>query len=217
LHRAVFCLLIGLLSSLLPGCQAAQQEEQSKLGEERHEQGKSRSIAGRGTNVFLVVFDAASAEFFTSYGAGSRATPNIRKLARDGVVFETAYGQTATTDPSVASLITGLRATTHPVKPDAPLPGELPTAAAMSGENGYHSYAVFGNPMAGAPQIGLDRGYDESVDAYRLQPTHDNPTLAHDHRTEQWDLIRREPDRASDPRFMTRTPRWSNDPRLLES
>ena len=180
LHRVVFCLLIGLLSSLLPGCQAAREEEQSNRGEEKREQGKSRSIAGRGTNVFLIVLDAASAEFFSSYGAGSHATPNIRKLARDGVVFETAYSQTATTAPSVASLITGLRATTHPVKHNTLLPRELPTAAAMLGEHGYHSYAVFGNPMAGAPRIGLDRGYDESVHAYRLQSTHDNPTLIYD-------------------------------------
>jgi choline-sulfatase len=136
-----------------------------------------RQLEGKGTNVILIVLDAASASFFSSYGAGSAATANIRRLARDSVVFEQAYGQSATTVPSVASLLTGLRPTTHLMTHEASLPEDIPTLAQRLGRHGYRAFGVVGNPMAGASYLGFDRGYEEFVHAYSLGSTSGNPKL----------------------------------------
>lgn len=125
-------------------------------------------------NIIVIVLDAASAAYFGAYGAAGDSSPNIDRLARNSVVFENAYSQSSTTVPSTASLLTGVRGTTHhmtghPKTGRVVLPPELRTVAEMLGDYGYRSFGVIGNPFAGAPALGLDRGYDRCVQVYGLR------------------------------------------------
>ena len=63
--------------------------------------------------ILLLVLDAASAGYFGVYGDPHDTSPRIDRLARDSVVFTRAYSQTATTTPTVASLLTGTSPVTH--------------------------------------------------------------------------------------------------------
>ena len=124
---------------------------------------------GRGSpNVYLIVLDAASAEFFGCYGAGDGASPNIDALASESILFERAYSQTPTTVSSTASLLTGVRATTHLMTSLTRLKPEFRTAAELLKEQGFGAFGFIGNPFGGAEELGFARGYDACVQVYAL-------------------------------------------------
>lgn len=63
--------------------------------------------------VFLILVDTLRADHLKTYGYGRDTSPNIDKLASEGILFENAISQCSTTDTSVASLMTGLYPKTH--------------------------------------------------------------------------------------------------------
>ena len=115
-----------------------------------------------GPDVFVIVLDAASSSFFGVYGDRTGTSPHLDQFAKEAVVFEQAYSQSATTTPSTASLLTGVRVMTHRTSGKNVLPDQFKTVAQLFGEQGYRSLALISNPHAGAPQLELDRGYDDA-------------------------------------------------------
>ena len=113
-------------------------------------------------DVFVIVLDAASSSFFGVYGDSHGTSPHLDQFAKEAVVFEQAYSQSATTTPSTASLLTGVRVMTHRTSGKNVLPAHFKTVAQLFGEEGYRSLALISNPHAGAPQLELDRGYDDA-------------------------------------------------------
>jgi arylsulfatase A-like enzyme len=126
-----------------------------------------------GPNVFLIVVDAASAKFFGVYGDAHATSPTIDAFARESVVFENAYSQSATTTASSVSLLTGVRGTTHLMTGQSVLPEQFKTAAERFRAHGYQTYGFIGNPFAGAPELGMDRGYDVFVPIYAIDTLQD--------------------------------------------
>ena len=66
-----------------------------------------RALDLRGRDVLLVSIDALRADHVTSYGYARPTTPNLDRLAKEGVVFERAYTATPHTSYAVTSLMTG--------------------------------------------------------------------------------------------------------------
>jgi arylsulfatase A-like enzyme len=64
-------------------------------------------------NVVLVCIDALRKDRVQCYNADSVLTPNLQRLAEDGVVFENAVAQAPWTVPSVTSVLTGLSPSLH--------------------------------------------------------------------------------------------------------
>jgi hypothetical protein len=130
---------------------------------------KASDGSGHGApDVFVVVIDACSAGYLGCYGDPGGASPNIDRFAKDAVLFENAYSQSASTVPSTASLMTGVRATTHRLSGQSRLSANLKTMAELLAASGYSCSGFFANPYAGAPPLGLDRGYAHAVQAYAL-------------------------------------------------
>ena len=61
-----------------------------------------------GCNVLLVTLDTTRVDRIGCYGNGEIETPNLDRLAADGVVFSRALATAPITLPSHASLLTGL-------------------------------------------------------------------------------------------------------------
>ena len=139
--------------------------------------GQDAGEVAPGPNVFVIVLDAASAAYISPYGAPDDATPHISQLAADSVVFENAYSQTASTVSSMVSLWTGVRLTTHRTGPSRTIPKQYETLPELLQQHGYRTIGMVGNPNAGAPAIGYDRGYDVYVEVYTLDTVRDNPIL----------------------------------------
>lgn len=63
--------------------------------------------------VFVILVDTFRADHVHSYGYARETTPNIDRLASQGILFENAFSQCSTTDTSVASLFTSLYPKSH--------------------------------------------------------------------------------------------------------
>jgi N-sulfoglucosamine sulfohydrolase len=86
-------------------------------------------------NLLLIVSDDQSVDDVGCYGGASIATPNVDRIAKEGVRFTRAFTPTAICQPSRAALHTGLYGTSSgaegftPIRPDvATLPGLLKDA-----------------------------------------------------------------------------------------
>src|SRR6516165_2859171 len=64
-------------------------------------------------NLLLVTIDTLRADRLGCYGYSKIETPNLDKLARQGVLFESAVAPAPLTAPSHASMMTGLNPIRH--------------------------------------------------------------------------------------------------------
>ena len=119
-------------------------------------------------SIFVITVDAASAFYFGAYGDTKGATPEIDRFASEAVLFEQAYSQSSTTVSSTASLLTGVRGTTHRMTGRTKLSPKLPTLPELLAARGFATRGFVANPFAGAPKLGFARGYAEMVEVYAL-------------------------------------------------
>ena len=112
-------------------------------------------------DVIFYVIDGASAGYMSVYGYERPTTPNLERLAAEGVVFENAHSNATWTMPSTASFMTSLH---HSVlgglRDDVnPVPQNATTMAEHFHGAGFHTGVFTFNPNAGS-RSGLDRGVD---------------------------------------------------------
>ncbi|MCZ6817332.1 MAG: sulfatase-like hydrolase/transferase, partial [Planctomycetota bacterium] len=131
------------------------------------------SASSRPPDILLISVDTLRADHLGCYGYGLR-TPNIDRLAAEGVVFEAAMAPVPLTLPSHASMLTGLIPPRHGVRAngDFRLPDRIETLAEVLQKRGYQTAAFIGAiPLdrSGGLNLGFDHYDDEisvqSVDA----------------------------------------------------
>lgn len=126
-------------------------------------------------NILLVTIDTLRADHVGAYGASSARTPNLDRLAAEGVRCVDAIAAAPITMPSHASLLTGLYPPAHGVHDNgtAALPRDVTTIAERLSGAGYSTHA-FVSAVVLSRLYGLDKGfatYDDdlwSEDAPRL-------------------------------------------------
>jgi arylsulfatase A-like enzyme len=122
-----------------------------------------RALAG--CNVLFVVLDAASARRFSAYGHSQKTTPEIDRIAAEGVLFERAYTTAVFTRAAMASTWTSRYPDEGMTREDLRLPAERLTLAELLAANGIRTAAWVANPNAGAA-AGLERGFMEFAGVY---------------------------------------------------
>jgi arylsulfatase A-like enzyme len=115
-------------------------------------------------DILLVVLDTARADHFSSYGYPRPTTPNLDRLAEEGVRFENGWAQSPWTLPAMATILTGRPPHAHgagrtengilPVRPEVATLAELMAAA------GYRTSAFINVIWCGPRLSGLDRGFE---------------------------------------------------------
>ncbi|GMU83036.1 MAG: hypothetical protein AMXMBFR47_29070 [Planctomycetota bacterium] len=117
------------------------------------------STAGR-PNILLVVADCARADKWLGGGRPSK-TPNLDRLAAEGVACSTVIAETACTTPCFAAMLTGAFSFRHGIASVGGyrLVDELPTLPQVLKSHGYHTYFEATGPLL--PLAGLTRGFDE--------------------------------------------------------
>jgi arylsulfatase A-like enzyme len=132
----------------------------------------------RKASVVVVVLDAASALHVGSYGYARGTTPEMDRLAREGILFERAYTAVPFTVSAVSSLWTSQYPDQHHygVRYNAPLPKDRVALAEVLSAHGVATAGFVANIAAG-PTFGLDRGFAEFHDLYET-PTGLRPPRA---------------------------------------
>jgi arylsulfatase A-like enzyme len=123
-------------------------------------------------NVVIVSFDTLRADHLSAYGYARETSPEIDRLAAQGVRFARAYAPASWTLPSHVSLFTSQLPSAHGVRDDRlSLPAEATTLAELLSAAGFQTAGFVSWVYVGA-RFGLGQGFDvyrELVDASRLE------------------------------------------------
>ncbi|MEZ5312525.1 MAG: sulfatase [Thermoanaerobaculia bacterium] len=120
--------------------------------------------------IVILVVDTLRSDFVGAYGARWPATPQIDRLASEGVLFEHAFAQGSWTRPSVPSILTGLYPSEHHLVDfvssqskstvqGAVLSDEADTLAESMQAAGYRT-ALAGFQFQLSPRFHLNQGFD---------------------------------------------------------
>ena len=114
----------------------------------------------RPLNLLLVTIDTLRADRLGCYGYSKIETPNLDKIARQGVLFENAVAPAPLTAPSHASMMTGLYPTIHKVRNTGGFvvsPSEI-TLATLLQERGWDTAAFIGSSVL-KRRFGFNQGF----------------------------------------------------------
>ncbi len=121
-------------------------------------------------NVILYVVDCLRADHVGAFGYPRPTTPNIDRLAADGIVATGLHACASWTKPAVGCLFTSLYPVAHGAQTvDDVLDATKPTVAEAFRAAGYATAAWVANPFVSANPFGLTRGFE------RVVQTLDNP------------------------------------------
>jgi arylsulfatase A-like enzyme len=118
-------------------------------------------------NVLLIVMDTVRADRLSCYGYGRPTSPNIDRIATEGLLFFNAYAAAPWTLPSHASMFTGLYPSRHNATWANPNLGrEAFTIAERMLDIGYSTAGFSENPFVGS-SYGLAQGFKEFHETWR--------------------------------------------------
>jgi arylsulfatase A-like enzyme len=128
---------------------------------------KLPEAAAGSPNILVIVVDALRADHVSSYGYARPTTPNIDRLAQEGLLFESAFSTSSWTQPSHASMLTGRYPYEHGADLYNPLDDRYPTIAEALQARGYRTGAFSGNIRVFCRRLGFGRGFHHFEDYYR--------------------------------------------------
>ena len=119
-------------------------------------------------NVLVIVVDTLRADHVSSYGYPRPTTPNLDRLAQQGVRFDNAISPCSWSLPSHVSLVTGLYQFEHGIGSVQPEPwlgwgnkgmGGFPTLGEALEHRGYRTGAFSANRTYFSRDLGFGRGF----------------------------------------------------------
>ena len=138
-------------------------------------------VTGKRPNVVLISIDSLRADHLHCYGYHRETSPNLDRLAAEGVLFETVCSTTSWTLPSHMALLTGLPDQVHQVTTHThTLSDRWPTLAQLLKKAGYVTAGFFSGPYL-HPLFGFDRGFDVYRSCIRTDTVFDG--YLNEHRT----------------------------------
>jgi arylsulfatase A-like enzyme len=120
-------------------------------------------------NVLLITLDTVRAQSLSLYGYSRMTTPNLERLAKNGVLFQRAIAPASWTLPSHASMFTGHLP--HELSADRknPLDAKYPTLAEVLSTHGYLTAGFVANLEYCTSESGLGQGFID-YDDYDVTP-----------------------------------------------
>jgi len=117
--------------------------------------------ATSGANLVLVTLDTTRADHLGVYGGDEELTPNLDRLAAEGITFLETQSTAPITLVAHASILSGRYPFNHRIRNNGMfvLPDEVPTLATVLGARGYRTGA-FVSAYVLARRYGLDRGFE---------------------------------------------------------
>ena len=132
---------------------------------------------GSKPNILIVILDSARPAWLGCYDGALRTSPNIDRVAGEGIVFDTAISPSAWTFPVMASVFTAMMSAKHGGHDEhRVLDSAYPTMAEIFARHGYDTAAISDVPYVG-PMTHLDRGFATMSNLRRNQVSLPNQVL----------------------------------------
>jgi arylsulfatase len=134
--------------------------EPAPYSAEENARGDALRKTTAGKNVLFVILDAARARQFGAYGYGRPTTPEIDRIAAEGIVFEKAYTPAVYTLAAMSSVWTSQYPDRHhsEVSFSSRLPKDRLTLAELLSAQGVETGGFVANAVAGTAG-GFERGF----------------------------------------------------------
>jgi arylsulfatase A-like enzyme len=128
-------------------------------------------------NVLFIITDQFRADHLACYGNSIVKTPNLDKLASEGVRFTNAFCTNPMCMPNRATMITGLYPNVHGVRSNGiNLPADVPTITEVLYRRGYHTISVGKTHFNyWTPSYNPQLKSAESFDAWKSESAGDEP------------------------------------------
>lgn len=110
-------------------------------------------------NIILITLDTVRADHLSTYGYSRPTTPNLDRLASQGVLFEDTIAPSSWTLPAHASIFTALLPHQHGANAYTPLDGSPRTLAEVLKSHGYETAGFIANGY-GLSGWGLRQGFN---------------------------------------------------------
>ena len=111
-------------------------------------------------NILWIVMDTVRADHLSCYGYDRNTTPNIDKIASEGILYENAIANGPWTLPSHASMFTGMIPSKHGADAEHYwLENKFETIAEVLSSNGYETFEYSNNMWVG-PRTNMQQGFD---------------------------------------------------------
>lgn len=125
---------------------------------------------GKGFNVILISLDTVRADHLGCYGHPTVATPNIDRLANEGVIFTQCTASVPITLPSHASILTGTYPFVHGVRDNGSfhLHDDAETIAETLSEAAYTTGGIVGSLILNR-EYGTHQGFDLYSDMHNAR------------------------------------------------
>jgi arylsulfatase A-like enzyme len=111
-------------------------------------------------NIILISIDTLRADHLSCYGYKRPTTPQLDRIAAEGILFKNAYSTAVWTPPAHASMLTGLYPSQHGTVNFRKLNDKIPTIAQTLRDHGFATAGFVNNPAVGE-FVGLDRGFTD--------------------------------------------------------
>jgi arylsulfatase A-like enzyme len=123
---------------------------------------RSRRVAAqRAQAVVLIVADSLRSDHLDAYGYRRQTAPNLSRVAEEGALFADTLAQATWTEPSLASILTGLHPRSHGLlRMDEELSPQAYTLAERLREAGYATVGYVSSPFMGRLS-NLQQGFEE--------------------------------------------------------
>lgn len=122
-------------------------------------------------NVLILVLDTARAHDFSCYGYDRQTSPNVDRIAEEGIRYANALSNAPWTLPSHASMFTGRLPFDHGAHARGyQLSEELPTVAELLRDAGYDTTLLSNNGWL-SEGFGVLRGFDQTYELWKLFQT----------------------------------------------
>jgi arylsulfatase A-like enzyme len=145
MHRGNLFLCVALLPAVLLG-----------LSHQEAASGNNRNIK----NVIVIGVDTLSARNLHFMGYDRRTTPFLDELAENSVVFENTYSPKSITQPSFASLFTGMHPVEHGIIENGwKIPDSLHFLTEDFQSKGFRTWGIPASQVIGG-KFGMGKGFD---------------------------------------------------------
>ena len=144
--------------------------EKASVSTPSRDSGTSLTSAPEELNVILITIDTLRADRIGAYGSDRVATPNMDRLADEGILFTNAASTVPFTLPAHSSIMTGSYPPHHGVRENVGyvLGSSLPTLAEEMSASG-RSTAGFVSAFVLDARWGIGRGFDTYFDEFDLE------------------------------------------------